>query len=83
MRRPSADTVAGNGAPLNTRCAPPSADAVAGNEAQSPKQIIVHSLGLCKFLASSCCVQSTGKIVYDTLQYGANLLCYSWRARRH
>ena len=31
MRRPSADAVAGNGAPLNTRCAPPSADAVAGN----------------------------------------------------
>jgi len=29
MRRPSADAVAGNGAPLNTRCAPPSADAVA------------------------------------------------------
>jgi hypothetical protein len=23
MRRPSADAVAGNGAPLNTRCAPP------------------------------------------------------------
>ena len=26
----------------------PSADAVAGNEEQSPKQIIVHSLSLCK-----------------------------------
>jgi hypothetical protein len=29
--RPSADAVAGNGASLNTRCAPPSADAVAGD----------------------------------------------------
>src|SRR5262249_11649880 len=32
MRRPSAVADAGNGAPLNTRCAPPSTDTVAGGE---------------------------------------------------